>query len=224
MIRWNAWPATPGGKPFWSGERVTDRPRWRLVMTGRFFPSGRISALRELEHPGLPRYYEQFQNEQMLCIVREYIEGESLDVYARERQLTRDDITGIMEQLCDILQVLHTHQPPVVHRDIKPENIIVRPDGQIVLIDFDIAREVKEGAAADTVFFGTGATRRRNSTASGRPTARADIYALRSAAAVAGDRECAGEQEYYDRSGIFRMLSTGVRPFRRKSGMRISGR
>ena len=137
-----------------------------------------ISLLRELEHAGLPRYFEQFQNEQMLCIVREYIEGESLDVYARERQLTRDDITGIMEQLCDILQVLHTHQPPVVHRDIKPENIIVRPDGQIVLIDFDIAREVKEGAAADTVFFGTRGYAPPEQYGFGQTDSRTDIYAF----------------------------------------------
>ena len=45
-----------------------------------------IHLLKDLNHPGLPHYFEQYQNEQMLCIVREYIEGEPLDA-AGERLL-----------------------------------------------------------------------------------------------------------------------------------------
>ena len=137
-----------------------------------------IGLLKELKAPGLPEYYEEFRNDRMLCIVREYIEGESLDQYAREKQLSQEEITGIAEQLCDILQVLHSHQPPVVHRDIKPENIIVRPDGRIVLIDFDIARSVKEGAEADTVFFGTRGYAPPEQYGFGQTDSRADIYAF----------------------------------------------
>ncbi len=114
-----------------------------------------IQLLQGLHRQGLPQYYEAYQNEQMLCIVREYIEGEPLNEYAHDRQLSLEKITSIAEQLCDILQALHTHEPPIVHRDIKPENVIVKPDGEIVLIDFDIARAVKEDAGTDTVFFGT---------------------------------------------------------------------
>lgn len=114
-----------------------------------------ISLLQELVHPGLPRYYGQYENDRMVCIVREYIDGETLNDYVRARQLTLEEVISLSEKLCSILEVLHTHQPPVVHRDIKPENIIVKKDGGIVLIDFDIARSVKENAENDTVFFGT---------------------------------------------------------------------
>lgn len=137
-----------------------------------------ISLLGELHHPGLPGYYEMYQNDQMLCIVREYIEGETLAAYARERQLSAKDAVSIALQLCDILEVLHTHKPMVVHRDIKPENIIVKPDGQIVLIDFDIARSVKDGAGTDTVFFGTKGYAPPEQYGFGQTDARADIYAL----------------------------------------------
>ena len=137
-----------------------------------------IRLLRELDHPGLPRYYEQYQNEQMLCIVREYIEGEPLNAYVRDRHLSIGDIAFMARQLCDILQVLHTHVPPVVHRDIKPENIIVRPDGSIVLIDFDIARAVKEGSSTDTVFFGTKGFAPPEQYGFGQTDNRADIYAF----------------------------------------------
>ncbi len=134
--------------------------------------------LRELQHPGLPHYYEQYRNETMLCIVREYIDGETLSAYAGERDLSVTEIVSISEQLCDILQYLHERKPPVVHRDIKPENIIVRPDGQIVLIDFDIARAYREGAGTDTVFFGTRGYAPPEQYGFGQTDPRADIYAF----------------------------------------------
>ena len=137
-----------------------------------------IKLLQTLEHPGLPRYYEQFQNDRMLCIVREYIEGEPLNAYARDRQLSVREIIAIALRLCDILEVLHTHVPPVVHRDIKPENIIVKPDGDIALIDFDIARSVKSGAGTDTVFFGTRGYAPPEQYGFGQTDSRADIYAF----------------------------------------------
>jgi len=137
-----------------------------------------IGLLKGLDHPGLPHYFEQFQNEQMLCVVREYIEGEPLSVYARERQMTIPEITAMAAALCDILETLHSHVPPVVHRDIKPENIIVKPDGGIALIDFDIARAVKEHAEADTVYFGTRGYAPPEQYGFGQTDARTDIYAF----------------------------------------------
>ena len=137
-----------------------------------------FSLLSELSHPGLPKYYEQYRNDKMLCIVREYIEGEPLNAYARDRQLTVREIAGLGIRLCGILKSLHTHVPPVVHRDIKPENIIVKPNGDIALIDFDIARAVKEGSGTDTVFFGTKGYAPPEQYGFGQTDSRADIYAF----------------------------------------------
>ncbi|MBR4144077.1 MAG: protein kinase [Lachnospiraceae bacterium] len=137
-----------------------------------------ITLLREFDHPGLPHYYAQYENGQMVCVVREYIEGSPLNVYASENQLSLGEILGIAKQLCDILEVLHTHDPQVVHRDIKPENIIVRPDGNITLIDFDIARTVKDGVGSDTVFFGTKVYAPPEQYGFGQTDSRADIYAF----------------------------------------------
>ena len=137
-----------------------------------------IQLLRDLNHSGLPHHYEHYQNDQMLCIVREYIEGEPLNAYVRDRQLSIEDIVSMSRQLCDILQALHTHVPPVVHRDIKPENIIVKPNGDIVLIDFDIARAVKEGGGADTVCFGTKGYAPPEQYGFGQTDSRTDIYAF----------------------------------------------
>ena len=114
-----------------------------------------LTLLQSLKGEGLPEYYEKFENDRMLCIVREYVEGTPLNRYAKENQLDKEEILSIADQLCAILGNLHGRRPPLIHRDIKPENIIVRPDGSIVLIDFDIAREYKPDAETDTVMFGT---------------------------------------------------------------------
>ena len=137
-----------------------------------------LMLLKELELDGVPRYYEQYQNDQMLCVVREYVEGEPLSAWARDRQLTVAEIVALSKRLCDILRRLHDREPPVIHRDIKPENIIVKPDGDIALIDFDIARTVKPGANTDTVFFGTKGYAPPEQYGFGQTDRRADIYAF----------------------------------------------
>ena len=117
--------------------------------------SGVKDILSGLEHPGIPCYRGYYESRSMTCFVREYIEGTPLSRYAAENDLSREEITDICKKLADILIFLHGQEPPIIHRDIKPENIIVRSDGSVCLIDFDIARTFKETEENDTVFFGT---------------------------------------------------------------------
>ena len=100
--------------------------------------------LTNLSHKGLPGYSGTYENDSMTITVREYVEGDSLDRYATEHNLSQEEIVDICIQLCDILAYLHHREPPVIHRDIKPQNIIIRQDGSVVLIDFDIARLHKQ--------------------------------------------------------------------------------
>lgn len=137
-----------------------------------------FELLQGVDHPGLPRYFEQYQNDQILCVVREYIEGEPLSDYVKEKTLTLQQLVFFGQQLCDILSVLHGRTPPVIHRDIKPENIIVKPDDTLVLIDFDISRAYKENAGSDTVFFGTKGYAPPEQYGFGQTDNRADLYAL----------------------------------------------
>ena len=134
--------------------------------------------LEDIRHPGLPRFIEQYRNDRVLCIVREYIEGEPLGEFAKDGQLSKEQIISFGGQMCDILTALHGHNPPVIHRDIKPENIIVRPDGTLALIDFDISRSYRENAAGDTVYFGTRGYAPPEQYGFGQTDSRADIYAL----------------------------------------------
>lgn len=134
--------------------------------------------LAELSHWGLPNNIATFENDGMTVTVREYIEGKSLDRYASEQNLSRQEIVDICIQLCDILAFLHHRDKPVIHRDIKPQNIIVRSDGSIALIDFDIARVYSNGNDTDTVFFGTRNYAPPEQYGFSQTDARTDIYSL----------------------------------------------
>lgn len=113
------------------------------------------SILKALSNKGLPTFADEFQNDGAVCIVREYVEGKPLNQYIAEKPPSNREIIGIGAALCDILIYLHGRQPPVIHRDIKPQNVIIKDDGQVVLIDFDIARVYNSASEADTQFFGT---------------------------------------------------------------------
>ena len=111
--------------------------------------------LKKLKHPGLPLFEDEYQNTEMLCVVREYARGISLDRYAEIKIISSEQAIDIMLQLCDILSYLHGQRPSIIHRDIKPQNIIIDDNGLIKLIDFGISRQYDETADKDTVSFGT---------------------------------------------------------------------
>ncbi len=109
--------------------------------------------LKKLHHSGLPELVEEFQNKNMLCVVRQYARG--IPLSRLEEPLSETQIINVGIQLCEILAYLHGQKPPIIHRDIKPQNIVIDESGKVTLIDFGISREYDESARADTVFFGT---------------------------------------------------------------------
>ncbi len=111
--------------------------------------------LKKLHHEGLPVFIGEYQNEEMLCVVRAFAPGKSLDRLAQESPFTRQQSIAIIVQLCEILIYLHGQTPPIIHRDIKPQNIIVNEQGKITLIDFGISRIYNETSKEDTLCLGT---------------------------------------------------------------------
>ncbi len=134
--------------------------------------------LAELDHEGLPRQLASFENEAYFATVREYAEGLPLDRYAAEHPCGEEELIGIGARLCEILAYLHGQPEPVVHRDIKPSNVIRRPDGSLVLIDFDIARRHHASEENDTCVFGTRSYAPPEQYGFAQTDARTDLYAL----------------------------------------------
>ncbi|NJM88281.1 MAG: serine/threonine protein kinase [Hydrococcus sp. RU_2_2] len=108
--------------------------------------------LSKLNHPGIPKiepdayftYYPHNSNDPLHCLVMEKIEGLDLKEYITRRGscITEKRAIQWMIQLVSILKEIHDRN--FFHRDIKPSNIMIRADGQLVLIDFGTAREVTE--------------------------------------------------------------------------------
>ena len=80
-------------------------------------------------------------------------------------------------QLCDALSYLHSQNPPIIYRDMKPANVMLKPEGNIKIIDFGIAREYKEQNLADTTVLGTKGYAPPEQY-SGQTDPRSDIFAL----------------------------------------------
>ena len=101
--------------------------------------------LASLRHPSIPIIYDHFVEGGRYYLVMEFISGGDL---ATRLQLVGgrfDELTVTMWaiQICDVLDYLHTRQPPIIYRDLKPANIMIDPGAnRVVLIDFGIARVV----------------------------------------------------------------------------------
>lgn len=138
------------------------------------------NLIKRLDHPALPRIVDIIDNGQTIYIVMDYIEGDPLDKTINEYGAQPQELViEWAKQLCDVLAYLHTRTPPIIYRDMKPNNIMLKPEGNIKLIDFGIAREYKETNLADTVSLGTkGYAAPEQFGGKGQTDARTDIYCL----------------------------------------------
>lgn len=136
--------------------------------------------LASLDHPCLPKVYDYFHLHDTPCLVMDYIHGRTLEDLLREHGMpfSEEQVVIWAAQLCDVLDYLHHHVPPVLFRDMKPANIMVSPGDKVKLIDFGIARFFGYGAEAqDTVAMGTEGYAPEEQYG-GRSTPQSDIYAL----------------------------------------------
>ena len=136
--------------------------------------------LKKLKHPYLPSIVDVIENENSFLIVMDYIEGNALSTTLLEYgPLPQEYVIEWAKQLCDVLGYLHSRTPAIIYRDMKPANIMLKPDGNITLIDFGTAREYKEKNLADTTCLGTiGYAAPEQFGGMGQTDARTDIYCL----------------------------------------------
>ncbi|MDM9382440.1 serine/threonine-protein kinase [Chlorogloeopsis sp. ULAP01] len=108
-------------------------------------------VLSLLKHPGIPKvdsdgYFTvlpQGSSAPLHCLVMEKIEGVDLEQWMQSRHnqpISQTQALDWLKQLVEILSLIHSQQ--YFHRDIKPQNIMLRPNGQLVLIDFGAVRQV----------------------------------------------------------------------------------
>ena len=136
--------------------------------------------LRSLSHHNIPQFRDRFDENGNAYLVLEFISGQPISkvLFQRGRPIDVDEVMRWGFQICEVLEYLHTRQPPIIYRDLKPDNLMVTRDGTVKIIDFGIARTHKQGKAKDTVLMGTEAYAPPEQYGAGQTDARADIYAL----------------------------------------------
>lgn len=136
--------------------------------------------LKRLSHPNLPSIIDVIETDESFIIIMDYIQGNSLNKALEEfGAQPQENVIAWAKQLTDVLGYLHSRTPPIIYRDMKPSNIMLKPDGNVTLIDFGTAREYKEKNLADTTCLGTvGYAAPEQFGGMGQTDARTDIYCL----------------------------------------------
>jgi serine/threonine-protein kinase len=147
----------------------------------RFQREARLAA--SLRHANIVQIYHFGGQQNIVYMVQELLPGPTLEQHMREagrRRMAAERVLAIVEQLAGPLD--YAHGQGVIHRDIKPSNAIYNANGQLVLTDFGIARNIADPAQASTgpgVVMGTpGYLAPEQAISSLALTPACDIYAL----------------------------------------------
>jgi predicted Ser/Thr protein kinase len=115
------------------------------------------ATLKTLHHRSIPRFVESFQEGEgvhlRLYLAAEFIEGEPLSARIARGPLGEGELRELATQALGVLAYLH--RLGVLHRDIKPDNLIVRPGGDLVLVDFGSARRLEGSRTYGATLVGT---------------------------------------------------------------------
>ena len=114
---------------------TNDESQWK-----QFEREARLLAW--LNHPALPRVSDYFTEGHRAFFVMQFVEGRDLaEIIAHQSgPLPRHAVVAWADQLLDALIYLHTHERQIIHRDIKPHNLKITKGGQIILLDFGLAK------------------------------------------------------------------------------------
>lgn len=106
-----------------------------------------VEFLVKIDHPSIVRLYSAFRDPGTHCyyIVMELVEGVNIEQYVmRNGAMPEQQAVEYMLKILDAMQCVHNAH--IVHRDIKPSNIMIRPDGNVCLLDFGVAKDMDNGA------------------------------------------------------------------------------
>ncbi len=133
-------------------------------------------TLNALTHPGIPQYYDFFVEAGKKYLAMELIHGQDLEQHVLHLgPVTPQQAIEWMIQTCDVLEYIHSCDPPLIHRDIKPANLMVRHrDNQIVVLDFGAVKEI--GTAPGTRIGAEGYSAPEQDR--GSPVTQSDLYAI----------------------------------------------
>lgn len=117
---------------------------------------GELNVLKNLRHSYLPTVLDFIEDDGSIYTVMDYIPGESFDSLLKKGvRFSQAQVIRFASQLGEVLTYLHGQNPPIVHGDIKPANIMLTPEGNICLIDFNIS-QIKNGTVSQNMGYTPG--------------------------------------------------------------------
>lgn len=133
-------------------------------------------TLKTLQHPGIPKYYDFFVEAGKKYLAMELVHGQDLEKRVMNTgPVTQSQAIAWMQKTCDVLDYIHSQDPPLIHRDIKPANLMVRTsDNQVVVLDFGAVKEIGTPPGTRIGAEGFCAPEQER----GQPLTQSDLYAI----------------------------------------------
>ena len=133
-------------------------------------------TLKTLHHQGIPKYYDFFVESGKKYLAMELIHGQNLEQLVYQKgPCTPAVAIAWMLQTCEVLNYIHSQNPPLIHRDIKPANLMLRSvDNRIVVLDFGAVKETGTAFATRIGAEGYCAPEQER----GHPVTMSDLYAI----------------------------------------------
>lgn len=144
---------------------------------GRFQREARAAG--QLSHPNLVGIHEFGEDDGLLYLAMEYVEGEDLEKLLARGGLLPQELLDVLAQVCEGLA--YAHGRGVLHRDIKPSNIRVLKEGQTLkakVMDFGIARLHNSDLTGTGTLLGTFGYMAPEYVQTGKPDPRSDLFAV----------------------------------------------
>ena len=104
-------------------------------------------AVAKLDHPNICAIYDVNEADSLTFIVMQYIEGETLAEKMERNPLATSTALAMAEQAAEGLAEAHAHG--IIHRDIKPQNMMITLRGQLKILDFGLAKQMRSSGPVD---------------------------------------------------------------------------